>query len=184
MEINQSQRASMKFYEKYSNVTQHGSKSMNPIKKQWTALMCFWKHHYFLVRASDSDLHVREAQNPSQWLPGHGCLRKCICEERLSIEHVTFWASFILQKLTFPYLRFADSVDSFEILGFPLKNNQHQRTSIKNRWKPMNQWKSMEIEEIPDPQTVYQPQAISSRLQAIGCKHQYWKHVPGIWYDG
>ena len=30
---NQSQRTSMKVYEKYSNVTQHGSKSMNIIKK-------------------------------------------------------------------------------------------------------------------------------------------------------
>ena len=48
---NQFQRTSMKLYEKYSNVAQYGSKSMNTIRK----------HHDFLVRASDSDLHFREA---------------------------------------------------------------------------------------------------------------------------
>ena len=73
---------------------------------------------------------------------------------------------------------------SFKSLGPHSKSNENQRTSIKNRSKLMNQWKSMEIQEIPDPQTVYQPQAISSRLQAIGCKHQYWKHVSRIWYVG
>ena len=51
----------MKFYEKYSNMDQDRSKSMNTIKKQWKALVRFWKHNDFLVRASDSDLHVREA---------------------------------------------------------------------------------------------------------------------------
>ena len=57
--INQFQRTSMKFYDKYSNVAQYRSKSTNNIKKQWKALMCFWKHHDFLVRANDSDLHLR-----------------------------------------------------------------------------------------------------------------------------
>ena len=55
----------MKLYEEYSNVTQYGSTSMNTIKKQWKALMCFWKYHDFLVGASDSDLHFREIQNDS-----------------------------------------------------------------------------------------------------------------------
>ena len=73
---------------------------------------------------------------------------------------------------------------SFTSVGSHYKINENQQTSIKNRSKPMHQWKSMEIEEIPDPQTVYQPQAISSRLQAVGCKHQCWKHVSRIWYVG
>ena len=60
-ESNQFQRTSMNLYEKYSNVAQYGSKSMNTIKKQWKALMFFWKHNDFLVRVSDSDLHFREA---------------------------------------------------------------------------------------------------------------------------
>ena len=103
---------------------------------------------------------------------------------------VKYWKCHFLSALHFPEIEGSRFETcrlcrfSFKSVGSHEKINENRRTSIKNRWKPMNQWKSMEIEEIPDPQTVYQPQAISSRLQAIGCKHQCWKHVSRIWYVG
>ena len=103
---------------------------------------------------------------------------------------VKYWKCHFLNALHFPEIE-GSRFETCRVCRFfsnpwvPIKKiNENQRTSMKNRSKPMNQWKSMDIEEIPDPQTVSQPQAISSRLQAIGCKHQYWKHVSRIWYVG
>ena len=122
--INQAQRKSMKLYEKYSNVDQYGSTSMKTIKTQRKILMFFWKHLGFLVRVNDSDLNFREAGNPSKWPPGHSCLRKCICEERLSAEKITFWAPSIFQKLKVPDVRLSDSVDSRSNLWVSIQKPQ------------------------------------------------------------
>ena len=53
-------------------------------------------------------------------LPGHSWLQKCICEERLSIENVTFWAPCIFQKFRVPDLRLSDSIDShLHLIAYP-----------------------------------------------------------------
>ena len=115
--------------------------------------------------------------------PGHSWLRKCICEERLSAENVTFWAPSIVQKLKVPDWRVSDSVDSHSNLWFSInKSMKNRRKSINNRWKPMNRWKAMKIKEILDPQTVYkgsrcqhqytQEVSMGCRLQAAGCRPQ------------
>ena len=100
-------------------------------------------------RVSDSDLHFRDAEHPSKWPPGHSWLQKCICEERLSIENVTFWAPSIFQKLRVPDLRLADSVDSRSNLWSPMKKSMkidgHQSKMDESWWINENQWESMKF---------------------------------------
>ena len=102
---------------------------------------------------------------------------------------VKYWKCHFLSALHFPEIE-GSRFETCRLCRFfsspwvPIKKQWKSMDNNKNRSKPMNQWKSKEIETILDPQTVYQPQAISSRLQAIGCKHQNWKHVSRIWYVG
>ena len=86
---------------------------------------CLWK-------LCKHDLHFRDAQNPLKRPPGHSCLRKCICEERLSTENVAFWAPSIFQKLRVPDWRVSDSIDSRSNLWFSIN------ISMKNRRKSIN----------------------------------------------
>ena len=80
-----------------------------PMKNEWFVKILVQICNF---RVSDSDLHFRDAEHPSKWPPGHSWLQKCICEERLSIENVTFWAPCIFQKFRVPDLRLSDSIDS------------------------------------------------------------------------
>ena len=143
------------------------------------------ENHYNTLKSFDVLLKTPWFSSPCEWFRfafqrglksfkmtpflGHSCLRKCICEERLSTENVAFWAPSIFQKLKVPDWRVSDSIDSRSNLWFSInKSMKNRRKSINDGWKPMNRWKSMKIKEILDPQTVYK----GSR-----CQHQYTQKV-------
>ena len=113
----------------------HRSKSMKPMKNRWKSLMLLWKHDNFLVHVSENKLAFQRSLESLKVTPGHIWLRKCICEERLSTENVTFWAPSIFQKLRVPDWRVSDSTDSRSNLWFSNnKSMKNRRKSIKNRW--------------------------------------------------
>ena len=87
-----------------------------------------------LTRVTHSDLHFREAYNPSKMTPGHSWLRKCICKERLRTENATFWAPSIFQKLWALDLRFVDPVGSPSDLWFFIQTYTKMNTIKKTKW--------------------------------------------------
>ena len=134
------------------------------LKASWFSSPCEWFRFAF-----------QRSLKSFRMTPGHGCLRKWICEERLSIENVTFWAPSIFQKLRVPDLWLAESVDSFQVFGFPLKN-QWKSTNINE--KSIEAYESMKIKgnrrNSWSPNgllaTGYKRQATSCRLQTSALK--------------
>ena len=103
------------------------------LKTSWFSSPCEW-----------SDLHVREASNPSKWHPDYSCLQKCICEERLSTENISFGAPSIFQELRVPDVRLSDSVDSRSNLWVSI---QIQWKSTEINQKSMKTYESMKTNE-------------------------------------
>ena len=82
-----------------------GSQPMILWRFSCKSLIFLWRTDEFRARVRNSNLRFGQASNPSKWPPGHIWLRRCICEYRLCIENVTFWAPSIFQKLGVPDLR-------------------------------------------------------------------------------